>query len=86
MYYKILVKRFCKKADSKNYKVISKLQVWSNCSSEIIFFVSMHSMFNMNKKELKDVTLTFKGNSATQTYTTNNGEKIKEYYVLVENV
>lgn len=46
----------------------------------------MHSMFNMNKKELKDVTLTFKGNSATQTYTTNNGEKIKEYYVLVENV
>lgn len=44
----------------------------------------MHSMFNMNNKDFKDATMTFKGNSATQFYTTSNGDKIKEFYMLVE--
>lgn len=84
MYYKILVKRFVKPANQKSYKVMSKLQVWGSCTSEIMFFNCMNSMFNMNKKDLKNVTLTFNGNNATHFYTTNNGERIKEYYILVE--
>lgn len=82
MRYNIVNKTFVKV--SSNWKVSTKFQVWGDTKSIGEFFACMEEMYKFRMiNGCKNVTLTFKGDSATIIYTEQN-VRYKEFYMFVK--